>query len=80
MYSRQVLQSVSLSLRSPAVRLSTRLDAEFDITPKLSINFNLYMLVLPFSSYLFIGTEEVIYFSVFSPRRSNCPSNSSANF
>ena len=80
MYSRQVLQSVSLSLRSPAVRLSTRLDAEFDITLKLSINFNLYMLVLPFSSSLFIGTEEVIYFSVFSPRPSNCPSNSSANF
>ena len=26
-----------------------------------------------------IGTENVLYFSVFSPRQSNCPSNSLAN-
>ena len=40
---------------------------------KLSINLILFVIVLPFSFSFFIGTEKVIYFSVFSPRHSNCP-------
>ena len=34
--------------------------------------------VLPFSSFFFSGTKKVTYF-LFSPRRSNCPSNFSAD-
>ena len=29
--------------------------------------------------FLLIGTGKVMYFSVFSPKHSNCPSHSSAN-
>ena len=43
-------------------RLSTRLDNEADINLMLSINFSLCLLL--------IGTEKVIYFSVFSPKQS----------
>ena len=56
-------------------KLSTRLDNEVDINLKLSINFNLYVIVLPLSSSLLIGTEKVIYFSVFSPKHSSWPWN-----
>ena len=28
-------------------------------------------------TYLFIGTEKIMYFSVFFPKQVNCPSNSS---
>ena len=48
-----------------------RLDSEVDINLKLSINFSLYVIVLPLSSSFLIGTEKVIYFSVFSPKHSN---------
>ena len=45
----------------------------------LSINLNLYVIVLPLSSYFLIGTEKVIYFSVFSPKDSNYASSSLAS-
>ena len=80
LYSRQELQFMHLILWSPWKRLSTRLDNELDINLKLSINFMLYEIVFPFSSYFFIGTEEVLHFSVFSLRHSNCRSNSSVIF
>ena len=51
-------------------KLSTSFGNEADINLKLSINFSLYVIVLPLSSFL-IGTEKVIYFSVFSPKYSN---------
>ena len=59
--------------------LSTRHDSEVDINLKLSINFGLYVIVLPLSCFLLIGTEKVIYFSVFSPKQSNSPLHSIAN-
>ena len=60
-------------------KLWTRLDNEVDVNLWLSINLSLCVIVLPLSSYFLIGTENVIYFSVFSPMQSNWPSNSSAN-
>ena len=77
-YSRQDLQSVHLSLRSPSERLSIRLNNDLDINLKLTINFILYVIVLPLPSFL-IGTEKEIYYSVFYPKNSNCRSNSSAS-
>ena len=41
------------------------------------MNFILYVIDLPLSSSFLIDTEKVIYFSVFCPKHSNCPSNSS---
>ena len=61
-------RSLHLSLRSFSDKLSTRLDNKVDINIKLSINFNLYVIVLPLSSSFLIGIEKVIYFSVFSPK------------
>ena len=69
-----------LSQWIPSDKLSTRLDSEVDVKLKLSINFSLYVIVLLLSSSFLIGTEKVIYFSVFSPKHSNWPSNSFANF
>ena len=56
-----------------------KLDHELDINLMLSINLNLYVIVLPLSSYFLIGTEKVIYFSVFSPKDSNYASSSLAS-
>ena len=67
-----------LSLRSPSDKLSTRFDNELDINLKLSINFILYVIDLPLSISFLIGAEKEIYLSAFSPKHSNCPSNSSA--
>ena len=53
------------------------LDNELDINLKLSINFILYVIVLPLSRSFLIGTEKVMYFSVFFPKHSNLSSNSS---
>ena len=75
MQSREDLQSMHLLQWNPSDKLSTRLDSEVDINLKLSINFSLYVIVLPLSSSFLIGTEKVIYFSVFSPKHSNWPSN-----
>ena len=56
-----------------------KFDNEVDINLKLSRNFSLYLIVLLLSSSFLIGTEKVIYFSVFSPEHSNQPLNSFAN-
>ena len=72
-----VLQSLLLI----SDKLSTRSDNLLRINLQVSINFNLYVIVLSLSlscSFL-IGTEKVIYFSVFSPKHSNWPLKSSAN-
>ena len=74
-----------LSLWNPSDKLSTGLYNELDINLKLSIDFILYdtfvILSLALSFFVIgflVGTEKVIYFSVFSPKHSNSPSNSSA--
>ena len=51
--------------------LSARLGSEVEINLKLSINFNLYVIVLPLSSSFLIGTERVTYFPAFSPKHSS---------
>ena len=74
-------------LMSSVAKLQTRLDNELDLNLKLSINFIFYdifiILSLPslsiFVICFLIGSEKVIYFSVFSPKHSNGPSTSSAN-
>ena len=63
---------------NPSDKLSTRLDSEININLKLSINFSLYVIVSVLSSSFLIGTEKVIYFSLFSPKHSNWPTNSFA--
>ena len=54
-------------------------DNEADINLKLSINLSLRVIVLPSSHFFLIGTEKVIYFSIFSPIQSSSPLSSSAN-
>ena len=46
---------------------------------QVSTNFILYVIVLLLSCSFLTGTEKLIYFSVFSPKHSNSPLNSSAN-
>ena len=77
-YSRLDLQSLHLPLRWPSARSSVRLDRELAINFTLSMNLILYIMVFPFS-YFSIATEKVMYFSVFSPRHWNYPSNCSAS-
>ena len=60
-------------------KLSTRSDSLIRMNLRLSINFNLYVIVLPLSCSFLIGTKKVIYFSVFSPKHSNFPLTFSAN-
>ena len=60
-------------------KLSTRLDSDAFINLQVSINFSLYVVVLPLSCSFLIGTAKVIYFSVFSPKYSKLPLNSLAN-
>ena len=69
-----------LSQWSTSDKLSAKLDNEVDISLKLSINFILYMIVLPLSTPSLIGPEKVIYVSAFSPKQSNWSSNSFASF
>ena len=64
---------------NPSDKLSTRLDSEVDLNLKLSINFSFYVIALLLSSSFLIGTDKVIYFSVFSSKHSNWLSNSFAN-
>ena len=52
-------------------KLLTRSDNFHCINQELSINFILYIVVLPLSCYFLIGTEKVMYFSVFSSKHSN---------
>ena len=69
----------SILLKFPVI-LSTSPDNEVDINLKLSMNLSLYEIVLPLSHSFLIGSEEVIYFSIFSPIKSSSPLNSSANW
>ena len=46
---------------------------------QVSTNFILYVIVLLLSCSFLTGTEKLIYFSVFSPKHSSSPLNSSAN-
>ena len=68
-------------LLSISDKLSTRSDNLLRINLQVSINFHLYVIALSLSlSCSFLnGTERLIYFSVFSPKHSNSPLNSSAN-
>ena len=59
---------MNVSLGSLPDKYLTSFDSEVDINLKLSINFSLYVIVLPLSSSFLIGTEKVTYFSVFSPK------------
>ena len=68
----------SILLKIPDL-LSTSSDNEVDINLKLSINLSLHVIVLPSSHSFLIGTEKVIYFSIFSPTQLSSPLNSSAN-
>ena len=72
--SRSDLQFLHLSLWSPLARLSDRLDSELDINLTLLMNFILYGIALPFSFSFLTGTENLMYFSMFSPKYSNCSS------
>ena len=60
-------------------KLSTRLDSEVHINLELSIKLSSYVIVLLLSGSFLIGNEKIMYFSVFSPKHSNWPSNSFAN-
>ena len=62
-------------LHLPWARLSARLQSKLPRNLMLSINFILYVTVF---SFFFISIKKVLYFSVFSPRHSNCLSNLSA--
>ena len=70
-----VLQSFLLT----SDKLSTMSDNLLSENLKVSINFNLYEIVLSLSCSFLIGAEKLIYFSAFSPKHSNSPLNSSAN-
>ena len=72
-----VLQSLLLI----SDKLPKRSDNLLRINLQLLISFHLYVIVLSLSSScsFLIGTEKLIYFSIFSPKHSNSPLNSSAN-
>ena len=57
-------------------KLSIRFDIEACINLQLSINFNFYVISLPFSFIILSGAEKVTYFSMFSPKQSILPLNS----
>ena len=60
-------------------KLSTIFDNENIINLKLSINLSLCVIVLFYRIFLSIGTEKVIYFSIFSRIQSRSPLNFFAN-
>ena len=72
-----VLQSLLLI----SDKLPKRSDNLLRINLQLLISFHLYVIVLSLSSScsFLIGTQKLIYFSIFSPKHSNSPLNSSAN-
>ena len=72
-----VLQSLLLI----SDKLPKRSDNLLRINLQLLISFHLYVIVLSLSSScsFLIGTEKLIYFSIFSPKHSNSPLNSSSN-
>ena len=57
-------------------KLSIRFDIEACINLQLSINFNFYVISLPFSFIILSGAEKVTHFSMFSPKQSILPLNS----
>ena len=60
-------------------KFTTRSDNLLDINLQVSIKFILYGIVLLLSCSFLICTEKLLCFSVFSPKHSNLPLNSSAN-
>ena len=68
----------SILLKIPNI-LSTSSDNEINLNLKLLINLSLLVIVLPSSHSFLIGTEKVIYFSIFSPIQLSSPLNISAN-
>ena len=68
----------SILLKIPNI-LSTSSDNEINLNLKLLINLSLVVIVLPSSHSFLIGTEKVIYFSIFSPIQLISPLNISAN-
>ena len=72
MYSRSKLQVLHLSLKNPLVILSVRTENEHNKNLTLSMTIILHVIIL----LLLIGTAILIYFSFFSLKLSNCPSNS----
>ena len=60
-------------------KLSVRFDIDACINLQLSTSFNMYVISLPFSFIILSGAEKVIYFSMFSPKQSRLPLNSSDN-
>ena len=70
-----VLQSLLLI----SDKLWTRFDNSLGMNLQVSISVILHVIVSPLLSSVLIGTEKLIYFSVFSPKHSNSPLNSFAN-
>ena len=70
-----VLQSLLLI----SDKLSTSSDNLLGMNLRVSTNFNLYVIVSSLSCYFLISTEMLTYFSIFSPKYSNSPLNSSPN-
>ena len=68
----------SILLKIPNM-LSTSSNNEINLNLKLLINLSLLVIVLPSSHSFLIGTEKVIYFSIFSPIQLSSPLNISAN-
>ena len=68
----------SILLKIPNI-LSTSSNNEINLNLKLLINLSLLVIVLPSSHSFLIGTEKVIYFSIFSPIQLSSPLNISAN-
>ena len=67
------------SLRLISDKLSTRSGNLLGMNLQVSANFILYVIALSLSCSFLIGTEKLIYFSVFSPKHSNSLLNFSAN-
>ena len=64
-----------------SARLSARLDSDWGICLKLSINFIWYAIgFLSASVFLKIHIEKMMYFSVFSPKQLKGPLKSLANY
>ena len=59
------------SLLLMADKFSAMFDNLLYMNLQVSINFILYVIVLSLSFSFLIGTEKVLYFSLFSPKHSN---------
>ena len=75
-YTRSGLQSLHLSLWCPSERLSAKLDGELDKKPDTMNEFYFVCYCLAVFRFFLDCTENVMYFSVFSPKHSNKLSNS----